>query len=149
MSHVWSTRGAARARFLVVAAILALCLSAAAALASGWQGLISPVEGDPARGDPAPYLGITYVPLSHELAARYGLEVGTGVLVTDVAEVSPARRAGFRRGDILLGANSEPFKRPSALVELLMERRAGDRITFQLLRDGRTLTAELVLDARQ
>ncbi|MHB1161374.1 MAG: S1C family serine protease [Chloroflexota bacterium] len=110
--------------------------------------MFSKADG-PAAGGEVPYLGITYVPLSHELAARYGVEAGTGVLVTDVAEGSPARRAGLGRGDILLSADSVTLSRPSALIELLLDRRSGDRIPLRMVRDGRTVTAELILGARR
>lgn len=140
--------GTGRLRFLAVAATLALCLVVAALLTSGLGLVFSNADG-PADGSEVPYLGITYVPLSHELAARYGVEAGTGVLVTDVAEGSPARRAGLGKGDILLSVDSVPLSRPSALVELLLDRRSGDRIPLQYARDGRTVTAELILGARR
>ncbi|MGE5619198.1 MAG: S1C family serine protease [Sphingomonadaceae bacterium] len=140
--------GAERLRFLAVAATLALCLVVAALLTSGLGLVFSNADG-PATGSEVPYLGITYVPLSHELAARYGVEAGTGVLVTDVAEGSPARRAGLRRGDILLSVDSVPLSQPSTLIGLLSDRRSGDRIPLQRVRDGQTAKVELILGARR
>lgn len=143
------TPAAARARFLAVAALLSICLLVAAALASGGlRDLSGGSDGTPLR-EPIPYLGVTYVPLSHELATRYGVDAGIGVLVTDVADGSPARAAGLRRGDILLSADSAPLTPARSLVALLIERRPGDRVSLQLMREGRTLTAELVLGAKR
>ncbi len=136
-----------RAKPLAVAGLLALCLLIAALFASGWQWFASSQRDDLERRNVTPYLGITYVPLSHQLAARYGVDAGTGVLVTDVADGSPARRAGLRRGDTLLSADSRTFTRLSSPVQRLSEHRPGDRMSIQLLRDGETLSVEITLGA--
>ncbi len=149
MAHAHSPRRVSRRRFLAVAATLTLCLLVAALLASGWRQLLTPAPGEVAAGEEAPYLGITYVPLSHDLASRYGVEAGAGALVTDVTEGSPAKSAGVRRGDILLSMDLAAFTRPSSLVELMLRRQPGDRVNLRLLRDGKTVDTELVLGARR
>ncbi len=128
-----------------MAASLTLVLLVAAALASGELRSVFSSPGETVRADATPYLGVTYVPLSHELAARYGVDAGVGILVTDVEESSPARVAGLRKGDILLSADSTPLTPASSLVEQLFEKRPGERVSFQALRDGKNLTVELVL----
>ena len=136
-----------RARFVAVVASLTLCLLVAATLASDELRAALLTPSQPVTGDATPHLGLTYVPLSHELAARYGVEAGTGVLVTDVEGGSPAAVAGLRRGDILLSVDTVPLTLTSSMVELLLGKRPGDRVSFQALRDGRTLTVELALGA--
>ncbi len=136
-------------KFIAVAASLTLCLLVAAALASSeLRGVfLYSYPGQPVPGDATPYLGLTYVPLSHELAARYGVDAGAGVLVTDAEDGGPAARAGLRRGDILLSVDAASLTATSSLVELLMDKRPGDRVSFQILRDGKTQTVEMVLGA--
>ncbi len=136
-----------RARFVAVVASLTLCLLVAATFSSAELRAVFLPPSQPVRGDATPYLGLTYVPLSHELAARYGVEAGKGVLVTDVEAGSPTSVAGLRRGDILLSVDATPLTLTSSMVELLSGKRPGDRVSFQALRDGRTLTVELVLGA--
>lgn len=145
MSGLPVTRAAFRARFLVVAASLALVLLSAAALASNELRSVLLAPGPTVPIDATPYLGLTYVPLSHELAARYGVDAGVGVLVTAVEEDGPAGVAGLRKGDILLSAASVPLTLASSVVGQLFEKRPGERVSFQALRDGKTLTVELVL----
>lgn len=147
MANTPATSAVSRTRNWLVAALLTLGLLAATLLAQGWQRFLSVDDERIASGEPTPYLGITYIPLSHELAARYGLAIGEGILITDVAGASPAGKAGLRRSDVVISADSVPFTRPSSLVEMLSNRRPGDRILFQLLRDGKTVTAEVVLGA--
>ncbi len=147
MSWLPTKTAVSRARFIAVVASLTLCLLVAATLASDELRAILLAPSQPVTAGAVPYLGLTYVPLSHELAARYGVEAGTGVLVTDVEGGSPASIAGLRTGDILLTVDTVPLTLMSSMVELLSGKHPGDRVTFQALRDGRTLTVELTLGA--
>ncbi len=136
-----------RVKSLAAAALLTTCLLVAAALASNeLRGLLLGHTDPPVAGA-TPYLGLTYVPLSHDLAARYGMEADLGVLVTHVEKGSPAAAAGVQRGDVLLSVDAAPLGRNSSLVERLFNRLPGDRVSFQLLRDGKTLTVDLLLGA--
>ncbi len=130
-------------------ALLAGCLLLAGTLAVASEPAFFISEPEESLADAAPYLGVTYVQLSHELAARYGVETDAGLLLTDVAGNSPADRAGLRRGDILVAADALSLAGSQSLVELLMGRKAGDRVEFKALRSGRSFSAELVLGVRR
>jgi len=57
-----------------------------------------------------------------------------GVVAARVAPGLPGERAGVRRGDILIAVDGHEVMRPSAVEGILASHRAGDRITYTLLR---------------
>lgn len=62
----------------------------------------------------------------------------------------PARQAGIREGDIILGVNEKPLEMTmlqfNAHIRLTFK--PGDRVTYNLLRDGKRLDVPMTLSAR-
>jgi S1-C subfamily serine protease len=71
-----------------------------------------------------------------------------GLRVTKIGNNSPALRAGVKEGDVLLKLNGTPLAKRQQLQELLKEMSAGDEITLDLERDGKSQTLTLNLGAR-
>ena len=53
-------------------------------------------------------LGVAVAPVTRDLARRFGIEDGTGVVVTDVQPGSPADRAGISEGDVIREIDRKP-----------------------------------------
>jgi PAS domain S-box-containing protein len=64
------------------------------------------------------------------------VERSAGVVAAEVANDSPAERAGIRAGDVLLAIDGNPITERAAVLSLQMTARAGDRHTYTLLRTG-------------
>lgn len=87
-----------------------------------------------------PYVGIELRALNDSLQQRYHLPDKNGILVQGVRPGSSAEAAGLRAGDVVrqvdktvLGPEVGPF------LALLKQYRAGDRATFTVLRQGRSV----------
>ncbi|MBI1847575.1 MAG: DegQ family serine endoprotease, partial [Candidatus Rokubacteria bacterium] len=63
--------------------------------------------------------GMAVDALTDEIARRFDLSTGRGVVVSQVAPGSPADRAGLRRGDVILEVDKKPVADPEALFRLL------------------------------
>jgi serine protease Do len=92
-----------------------------------------------------PWLGVVGLTLTDEIARYYGLPVGHGVIVTKVAEGSPAELAGFADGDIILEIDNVETRSIEDLVREIRRRRVGDKIRVFALRSGREHFFELKL----
>lgn len=87
-------------------------------------------------------LGASTQSLGDQLAEYFGVE--GGVLVTAVAEDSPAAAGGLRAGDVIVGVGDEDVADPGDLRGALSDLDAGE-VSVRIVRDGaeRTLTVEL------
>jgi two-component system NtrC family sensor kinase len=68
-----------------------------------------------------------------------------GLVATRIAPGGPASRAGVRGGDILLAVDGEEALSRSALDGMLGSRRAGDQVTYSLLRADERRTLDVTL----
>jgi S1-C subfamily serine protease len=98
-----------------------------------------------------PSLGVSLAP--DALSRDLGLE---GALIVEIVDGSGAERAGLRPtrrnrlgrvelGDVIVAVEGQPVKSAADLLLLLETRKAGDRVTVTVLRDGRRQDMEAVL----
>jgi serine protease Do len=90
------------------------------------------------------YIGIAFGPrpLPPRLARTIGRD--TGVEVVEVIEGSPAARAGFRPEDLVVEVAGVPVADANDLQRLMVGELVGTRVPTVVIREGRTLTLELV-----
>lgn len=72
-----------------------------------------------------------------------GDAVDGGVQVLAVVPGGPAESAGVRAGDVILAVDDRAAPGQSDLGSLLARRAPGDEVTLELLREGKTVQAEL------
>jgi serine protease Do len=73
---------------------------------------------------------------------------GGGIEVTKVGRKSPAEEAGIRQGDLLRSLNGEKLDSREKLQSILAELAAGDKLAFEITRDGKDETINLKLGKR-
>jgi S1-C subfamily serine protease len=83
-----------------------------------------------------PWMGVTVAELRPEVALRYGLEVGSGLLVGDVAPRSPAHKAGLKAGDVLTRIGPKEVRSIRDLVGALSNFPVGSDVEVGYRRKG-------------
>lgn len=73
---------------------------------------------------------------------------GGGLRVTKVGSKSPAEEAGIKEGDVLLKLNDVVLEKREQMQDLLKEMSAGDELTLETERDGKSKTHTLELGER-
>ena len=93
-----------------------------------------------------PYLGVTI--FDKPTAARYGyqLSIDKGVYVFQVGLDSPAGRAGFQRGDIILSIDGKEVNSVSDVRNAVAAHKVGDKVKVLCDRDGKEETVEVTLE---
>ena len=97
-----------------------------------------------ARGETAtsPRLGVSLTPgpVARRLRRAVGLPDADGLLIGEVAEASPAARAGLASGDLIVAAAGRPVSAPDDLFDALAAARGGT-LELRVVRgtDERTL----------
>ncbi len=71
-----------------------------------------------------------------------------GLKVTKVGRESPAEKAGFKEGDVILKLNGKPLATREELQEMIKEMSPGDKMALDLLKGGKAETLEMKLGER-
>jgi len=72
-----------------------------------------------------------------------------GVKFSDVRPNSPAAKAGFKAGDILIQFGDKPIKNLYDFTDALRRSKVGDVVAVKVLRDGQPVTASVKLEQRK
>jgi serine protease Do len=96
---------------------------------------------------PRSWLGLYPQPVTSALKKAFGLAETRGALVSDVVADSPAARAGLVSGDVIVELDGKPIRRADDLTWQLATRPAGTRVAMVVLRAGKTLKMEAMLQA--
>jgi len=73
---------------------------------------------------------------------------GKGVIVTDVVAKSPAKKAGFKKNDILIAVDTKNIKTGRDLLVAMGNHEPGDKIKVKLKRGEKEVTYDLTLARR-
>lgn len=98
-------------------------------------------RGEVTRG----HLGVVVQPLTPDLAASFAIEAGTGVLVAQVGDDSPAAKAGLRPGDVVLAYAEEPVKDVGSFRNRVALTRPGSTETLRIVRNGEQKTLQVTI----
>jgi S1-C subfamily serine protease len=82
-----------------------------------------------------PWLGVIGLSITKEISRYYNLPVDHGVLVTNVAESSPADEAEMADGDIILELDNVETSRIEDLVNEIQKRKVGDAVRILAIRN--------------
>jgi serine protease Do len=81
-----------------------------------------------------PWLGVIGLDVSREIARRFSLAVGSGILVMQIIPESPAERAQLQPGDVIVGIDNTQLNSMESLQREIRTRRAGDSVSLVVVR---------------
>lgn len=94
-----------------------------------------------------PYLGVTAMSMSQDLASQFRYDITEGVFISAVDKDGAADRAGLQMGDVITRVDGHEIKNMADLTIVKKQYSAGDTVTLTVYRQGETITAELTWDA--
>jgi serine protease Do len=92
------------------------------------------------------WLGVTIQQVTPQLAKSFGLENAEGALVSEVEKGSPADKAGFRQGDIIVEFDGKPVNLAHQLPTMVAESKIGQTVPVAILRHGERKTLEVTVE---
>jgi membrane-associated protease RseP (regulator of RpoE activity) len=93
-------------------------------------------------------IGITTQNLTDQLANYFGVSGRDGLLVTSVAENSPASKGGLRAGDVITEVDGARLKNAAELSRGLNRKDEGE-VSLTIVRDKKTRTIKVTPDRTQ
>ncbi len=94
------------------------------------------------------WLGVVIQDLNEDLAKSFGLEKPEGALVTEVAEDSPAARAGLKSGDVIVEYNGKPVKHVAELRTMVALTPPGTKVKLTVVRHGKRKVLEVTIGSQ-
>jgi serine protease Do len=91
------------------------------------------------------WLGVQIQAVTEDIAEGLGLESEHGALVAGVEPGSPAERAGFRSGDVIVGFEGERILRVKDLTRKVAETGSKSEVQVEVWRSGSKETLDVVL----
>ncbi|MCF6147818.1 MAG: DegQ family serine endoprotease [Candidatus Kuenenia sp.] len=82
------------------------------------------------------WLGVAIQDISPDLAESFDVAITEGVIISDVQDNSPAKEAGFERGDIVINYNGKPIRDVNHLRNTVAQTEVGKKVKVTVLRSG-------------
>ena len=91
-------------------------------------------------------LGVAIQDLTPELANAFNIKSGKGVVISQVAEGSPASKAGIKPGDIVIAVDGKPVTNAAELRNAIGLQRVGSKVKLTLIREGKELRVDASIE---
>ena len=90
------------------------------------------------------FLGVS----ARDTVAQDGAAKRAGAQIAELTADAPAAKAGIEQGDIVVAIDGESVDSSTALVAQIRERKAGEKVTLTIIRDGKRQDVSVTLAAR-
>lgn len=101
------------------------------------------------RWEKRKYIGVYLESINEELLEFFGVKEKSGLLVTRLTKGGPAEKAGIKVGDVIVRADGQVLGSVDKLSELLQDKKKGDRLKIDLVRNKKTMTVEVEVDEEE
>ncbi len=91
-------------------------------------------------------LGLTFQPVTPELAAALGMERAEGAMVNEVLKNGAAAKAGIHPGDVIVTVDGVGIHRSEELARNIARHAPGSSVDVTVLRHGKPVIARATLD---
>lgn len=98
------------------------------------------------------WLGISVGTVTEDLVKERDLKISDGAYVSgfgDVENISAAKQAGIRAGDVIVKLDETEIMSSTALIAYIGRKRPGDKVNVTVNRDGKTLMIPVTLKNRK
>ncbi|NIQ06886.1 MAG: PDZ domain-containing protein [Candidatus Korarchaeota archaeon] len=95
-----------------------------------------------------PWLGVSLMNMSPQLARRLGTGVKRGALVVNTAMRSSAAKAGIRKGDIIQEIDNVEVHSSREVQDVIASQSVGEKVEITATRNGRTHKHSVTLEGR-
>ena len=92
------------------------------------------------------WLGVMIQDLAPEVAEKFGLKKTEGALVTRVVEKTPAAKAGFEPGDVIIKYGGQKVENVAKLRHRVAATRPGSSVKVVVLRKGKEKTLTVAIE---
>src|SRR5437016_3939522 len=93
------------------------------------------------------YIGVGITDVTPENAKFFHMDQTIGAVISQVEPDSPGAKAGLKVGDVITGINGRQVSDAGHLQMIIGQERPGSKVNLELMRDGKTMTIPVTVDA--
>ncbi len=93
-------------------------------------------------------LGVDVMALTPELAKKFNVKEGNGLMISKVSENTAADKAGLRAADIIVWAGGKKINQLTDLKQVLYDLKDNEAVVIDVYRDGKQKKIKVVPDKR-
>ena len=93
----------------------------------------------------AGFLGVQIQDLSEQLSDYFKVKDGNGVLISEVVDDSPAKKAGLKAGDIITKVDDNDIENAGNLTETIRGYEPDSKVSVSVIRNGKKKNLDAVL----
>ena len=94
------------------------------------------------------YLGVSINDITPALKEDFEIEENQGVYIAGISPEGAAKKAGIKKGDVIVRANGRDITKSSELLEVIGSKRPGDKVDVLVMRDGKQKKFNVLLRNR-
>lgn len=94
------------------------------------------------------WLGVAIQEVTSQLAKGFGLKEVKGALVSEVISNSPAEKAGFKRGDVIIAFMGQAVENSSKLRNIVARAEVGSRGKVKVIRNKKEVDLDVVIEVQ-
>jgi len=91
------------------------------------------------------WLGISFQPLTKDLAKAFGISEDKGAVISNVNSGSPAEKGGLKAGDVIISVNGKKLSNSRQLPVLIAKSKPNTMVSMQIVRNGKKQTKKIKL----
>jgi serine protease Do len=95
------------------------------------------------------YIGVYLEAINKELLDYFGVKGENGLLVSRLTAGGPAEKAGLKVGDVITRVDGQPVESVSDLSELIQDKKKGDRVKIDLVRNKKPMSLEVEVEEEE
>lgn len=94
------------------------------------------------------WLGVAIQDVTPQIATSFGLSEARGALVSEVMADSPAEKAGFQAGDVILSFGGEAVGNTNKLRHIVAKALAGDHLNVDVIRESKKIVLTVKIEVQ-
>jgi serine protease Do len=95
------------------------------------------------------HIGIYLEEINRDLSEYFGVNRGTGLLVTKIVKDGPAEKAGLQVGDVIIKADGKRIEKMKELEEIIQRKEEEEKISLEVVRNTKVMKIDVIVEREE
>jgi len=95
------------------------------------------------------HIGVYLEELNRDLSDYFGVNRGTGLLVTKLVKDGPAEKAGLQVGDVITKADGKRIEKMKELEEIIQRKKKEEKVSLEVIRNNKVKKIDIIVEREE